>query len=160
LALHFVGAAAGTATFNERFSELAELNFGFVSFGEVAGIRFEFRRDLAEEVKEQALTVKEVFDIDEHGRETSVGQHFGTSRVGVLTVLFEAGLEQVVLNRNAAEYLTVGKRAAIVAVIGRRQNFPHFEPAARADNDATASRIAHGVDGRETAHLAHGADSN
>ena len=91
---------------------------------------------------------------------SALGQHGGTGRVGFLAILFQPGLEQFILHRDAAQQFAVGKRAAIVGIFGRAQNFAQFQSAPRPHDHPAASRIAHRVHGRKPADLAHRPDAN
>src|SRR6476660_2516824 len=59
-AFYFLSAAARSAAFNERFGEFAKLHIGLVRFGKFARMGLEFRRHVAQEIKEQALTVEQM----------------------------------------------------------------------------------------------------
>ena len=77
-----------------------------------------------------------------------------------MAMLFEPGFEQVVFDRHAAEDVAVGKRAAVVAVVGLREHAADFQPAPRADDHPAVARIANRVDRRKATDLAHGSDAN
>lgn len=160
LALRFFRAATGPATFDQRFSKLAELNLSFVCLGQSPGVRFELWRHIAQEVEEQALAIEKMFNVDEHGRYSVLPEHRCTCRVCVLAIFFESRLKQFILHRYATQQLAVGEVPRIVVILRRRKDVTHFEAAARADDHAATARITHRIDGGESTDLAHSADTN
>ena len=89
---------------------------------------FQFRRHVAEEIEEQPLAVEQMLDVDEHGRDCHFWPAAPHSRVRFLAIFFQPGLEQLVLDRHAAKQVAVGKRAAVVAIFGRRSTSPISSP--------------------------------
>jgi hypothetical protein len=159
-AFHFVGAATWPAAFDERFGELAELDSGFVGFGELLGVGFELGRDIAQEIEKESLAVEQMFDIDEDRRMTHITEQRDARVVCLLAIFFQPSLQQIVLHGHAAENFTVGEGMALVAIIGWTEHIADFESAPRAYYDAAMTWIAYGIDGRETADLAHRTDTD
>ena len=159
-AFHFFGAATRAAAFDERFGKLAKLNVGLVGLGKLARVRFQIGRHIAQKIKEEPLAIEQMLDIDEHSRHVVFHQHRGASCVSFLAILFQPGLQQLVLNGHAAKQLAVGKYAAVVAIVGRAEYLAELQSTTRAYDHAAATRIAYRINRRKSADLAHRPNSN
>jgi hypothetical protein len=84
-----------------------------------------------------------------------LGQQRSACIVGRLTMLFQSGLKQLILNRHPAQEFAVGKLPVVSPIIGRRKYVSDFQPTARANDYPTMTRITDRVDGRKAAYLTH-----
>jgi hypothetical protein len=75
-------------------------------------------------------------------------------------MLFQAGVEQLVLYGHATKDFAIGELLLVVTVVRGREDVAYFEPPSRAQDHAAMARIPHGIHGCKTPHLPHGTDAD
>jgi len=159
--LGFRSAAAGAATFREKFGELVELHCGCVSLGQFSSQGIHLGERLAQEVEDQLLTVEEKFDFGQRSRNVVLGEERFTVEKGLLTVPFQASQQKIVFYCHPAKNGPLGATAEpVVLVINGRENLAHFETAFGAANDAYTASITVAIARAEARDLSHHAKTN
>ncbi len=148
----FLGAATGAAALGEYVGEFAELDLRFVEVSQLLHHRRGGFRNFPQEVKEQTLAIKEMFDVDQHGGDVRFGEQVATGVIGFVAVFFEPRGQQIVFDRDPPQDLTVGS-VKLLGGLGQGENFADFQAARAPDNHPRVPWVARGVDGREAAHM-------
>jgi hypothetical protein len=91
----------------ERFSELAKLDSRFIRRRQLLRHFRGLARRLAKKVKEKPFAVEKVFNIQKGRRDIRLRQHPLASGKGFISPLLQAGLQEIILNSHATQYLAV-----------------------------------------------------
>jgi hypothetical protein len=161
-AFRFRCAATGAAAGGEQVDKLVKLHACGIGLGESRGKGVDLGSRLAEEIEQQRLAVEEEFDFGQGCGNVVFGEERFAIDKSLLSVLFQPGQQQIVLDRHAAENRP-GRRTDIAVfrgIVERRKDFPHFQPTFGAADDARAAGIAVPIARAEPRDLPHHAISN
>lgn len=154
----FFGAAIRPATGDQRIGEFAELDLGFIHFGQLGGQGVELGRSLTQEIKQQRLAVEQVFDIDQHGWNASLGEALLARVISLIPVPLQPGQQQIVLDRDPPQQ-EAGRIGTLIG-LGRSQDFTDFQAAIGAADDARPARVALSIGRRKAAHAPQKSDAH